>query len=1654
MNSIRSFLAAFFLLLVLTTPVFGGTPYVSATTPASNTTNVGINDPIVLTFSEEITWDSVFLAGEYRINIYNNSTNAKFTLFDITPAANSDTFTLTPTASLQSNTTYRVEVSYLITSSSSGTQMGSDSSSTYTFYFTTENNTDTVHPTVSPSYPAASATGIPQSTTVIAQFSEAINPLTINGTTFYLKTSSGSSVSGTVSYDSSNYTATFTPNSTLASNTTYTATITTGVTDLVANTLEAAYSWSFTTVTTDSTAPTIKSVYPVVNATSVPISAAVVVKFSKAMLSSTITTSTFYINGVSGSVSYDSSTNSATFTPTAALSYATDYTVYVKTGITDTSANSLQSAKIWTFTTAKSTSSTTVDNYAQVPTTTATTSVQPNVLLIVDNSGSMYEFAYKTIGKGGSPGSGADSSYTPSTSYYGYFDNTAMYSYNSLGYFTTSSATLNKTSFWSGNFLNWLTMRRVDVLRKVLIGGKITPRTAGSANYLLPVTGNDRDYYKAYNGTYYKISTANSSDTVPTINVCSTSACTTASSSYKTKIYYGTTVPTDGIIQTYANKVRMGMMKFNTTGAKFESGSASEKDGGYLVAALGSPQADLITAIEAANPKSNTPLAETFYEAIRYFQATNSAYNPGTSYSSIDPIQYSCQKNFVIILTDGEATKDFNIPGHKYTDGKTETVADSYGFNVKTWLNAIENNESLATNSLYTMSYHLAGLAYYAHNTDLRSSSIGASFISGIQNLTTYTVFLFDNSTTGASLLRYTAKYGGYSDNDNNGKPYTDSTCSTSSAKASCSEWTSDGTGTPNNYFKADDGDTISNSLNTAFNNILAKVSSGTAASILSNSEGSGAILLQGLYYPTRTFDSSTYATWVGEVQGLWYYLDPYLNTSIRVDTTRDFKLNTKQDYIADFYFDSSDKQTKVQLYKDVNGDGNTLTASTLTTPDDMTNVSSLWRAGYSLWARNLTSDPRTIYTHTGISTLDSVTDSNSAETGMALFTSSNLSINTSVRTWLQVANTTEATKLINYVRGRDQSGYRSRTVTISSCGLTDTQACTREWKLGDIVSSTPKIAAGSALNSYHKSASVGYGDTSYSKFIASSNYSTRGMAYVGGNDGMLHAFKLGKLNELTDSCRLSGVDSTTCTYDKANILDDSGNVYTTSTTTLGHEEWAYIPKQMLPYLIYLTDTDYPHLFYVDGTPKIVDVSVNTPSSYNSTDYPNCSSSYWLCPKQTVYSSSSTKTLSLENTSWRTILIVGTGLGGASRNNGDTCYTSGSGNCVNTPVPSMGYSSYTALDVTTPLTPKFMWEFYGDTTSGYNLGYTTGGPAIVRVGDRGMNGRWFAVFASGPTGPVDTSTTQFLGRSDQPLRIFIVDIATGTLIRTITTSLTNAFAGSLSSATVDTDRSNISLSGNYQDDAIYIGYTQYNNSSSSWNKGGVLRLLTKQSTDPADWILSTLISDIGPVTSSVTKLQDRTSRNLWLYFGTGRYFFKNSSTIDDQTSLRYLYGVKEPCYTSSNTLNTACTDSLNTSLLQDETAITPFDASKSGWYIQLLAAGTGTGAERVITDPVASSNGVVYYTTFAPSSDTCGYGGNSYLWAVNYSTGGLPASNALNGKLLLQTSTGAFAQVSTSSTFTSSRKSSAIVGIPPLSSGLNVTSRPRPVKRFLHIQEL
>ncbi len=204
---------------------------------------------------------------------------------------------------------------------------------------------DATPPTVSSTSPADGAGNVPVAVTPSAVFSESVQSGTIVMT---VVDALDNPVPGTVAYDDPSHTATFTPTSALAGQTTYTVTVS-GAHDLSGNTMSPV-SWSFTTA--DVTPPTVISTSPVDGTADVPVGVAPSVVFSESVQSGTIvmTVVDALDNPVPGTVSYDDPSHTATFTPTSALDGQTTYTVTVS-GAHDLSGNTMSPVS-WSFTTA------------------------------------------------------------------------------------------------------------------------------------------------------------------------------------------------------------------------------------------------------------------------------------------------------------------------------------------------------------------------------------------------------------------------------------------------------------------------------------------------------------------------------------------------------------------------------------------------------------------------------------------------------------------------------------------------------------------------------------------------------------------------------------------------------------------------------------------------------------------------------------------------------------------------------------------------------------------------------------------------------------------------------------------------------------------------------------------------------------------------------------------------------------------------------------------------------------------------------------------------------------------------------------------------------------------------------------------------------
>ena len=225
------------------------------------------------------------------------------------------------------------------------------------------------------------------------------------------------------------------------------------------------------------------------------------------------------------------------------------------------------------------------------------------------------------------------------------------------------------------------------------------------------------------------------------------------------------------------NGVKIGLMVFNPNvsdgsvhgGGWMGGNSHGGKIQSDIVSLTSANKLTLKTQINAITASTYTPLAETLYEAGIYFRGGvdpqnsnfNGYFNPTQTYTS--PIEFSCQKNYVILMTDGDPTRDDGYrPGDNET-GEDPLDPENHNHILKTVIGDQDGDgrEPGGANRVHYTVYgsdmlgtdYLDDVAKYLYNTDLRYN------LTGVQNVITYTIGFA--ITPQHNLLGRTADLGG-----------------------------------------------------------------------------------------------------------------------------------------------------------------------------------------------------------------------------------------------------------------------------------------------------------------------------------------------------------------------------------------------------------------------------------------------------------------------------------------------------------------------------------------------------------------------------------------------------------------------------------------------------------------------------------------------------------------------------------------------------------------------------------------------------------------------------------------------------------------------------------------------------------------------------
>ncbi len=978
--------------------------------------------------------------------------------------------------------------------------------------------------------------------------------------------------------------------------------------------------------------------------------------------------------------------------------------------------------------------------------------------------------------------------------------------------------------------------------------------------------------------------------------------------------------------------------------------------------------------------------------------ATELSHDTAVLWQPIDPVTAYCQKNNILILTDGASTADQHADMVSLANSgaaQDEGAADApYGCG------------SLTGSTL------LDDLAYYAYNASIYPSAN----------------FLDENNlpVTGDNIKLYIVATGTLRSNVTN-----PAECDSESQLTEAAEngYDLDASSNPlGQLYKAENPERLEEELRKVFNDIRAGLASGSASSVISSSRSGEGAVYQAIFWPR--FASET-VTWIGDVHSLQVGAAGVMHE----DTNGNRTFDPAVDEEVVLFFDENLGRTRA-----CNGGIDPTTGACLGTTKEINEVHYLWSAAE--WLSEVAPNPssanfdiisnrgayisnerkRLVYFWNDLDN-DGIVDGAEAMPFESGTDWENLAVDASrapVPLDFGVDSNAEVDAIIEWIRGLDDPAnpaLRSRQRNFSFDPdwdwAIDPTPPAITWRLADVVHSTPMTVTRPQEN-FHNI----YRDRSYAPFAARHN-KRRHMIYFGSNGGTLHGVNGGFYDEtaktfcLTEDCR----------------IENSGGTLTAvgeDVPELGAEMWAYVPYNLLPHLKCLMDPNYKHKFYVDLRPRIFDAKI--------------------FDAEAACAANPLDAACIHPNGWGTIMVVGMKFGGAPID-ANTIDGDGDGAADMAADNRKFVSSYIIFDITNPeASPVLLGELTANASTA-NMGYTTAIPTIASMKDS-TDQYWYLIMGSGPT---DTD-----GTSGQPAKVAVFPLAD------LNPSSPGAFripegapaagnevgrfeltdGNSFTTGMVASDFDLVSRNPEYKTDAVYFGTV-----SGGWgNWGGKLYRLITRDVDanniqllrlPHEWSSivnpnpKVLFNAGKPITgdpSSGTDIYD----NKWVYFGTGRFLHRNDKLDFSSNALQSFYGIKEPRHwvsgagcegfftwdeveipstapatdpgdlglekvdgisveagTGNLTPNApsgaATFDDLKSYILGD-TAHCAGGANHGtdGWYRDFTA--TGHERERSLGKSLIMG-GLVIFTTYQPFENICLPEGLSYMYGLDFATG-------------------------------------------------------------------
>ena len=560
-------------------------------------------------------------------------------------------------------------------------------------------------------------------------------------------------------------------------------------------------------------------------------------------------------------------------------------------------------------------------------------------------------------------------------------------------------------------------------------------------------------------------------------------------------------------------------------------------------------------------PSCATPLRAETAKIGRYF-----AGKVGT-----DPIEYSCQQNYMILVTDGywNESESSAIKGVDNVDiGNTDnslTTASRPFFDGQ--MSSTSCTLGTGTRSIASSCRTLADIAWYFYSTDLRTVPFGNE-TNGTTNVATNNVLTTADDKNQSQHMNFFAMGLGIEGKLAYQADYqTASTGDYAQIVAGSKNWPAvanlDQTGVDDlwhatvnghgKYFSARNVPNVVAGLREALNKIGARVGSAAAAATSNLEPVAGDNFAYVASYATvdwtgdlqsRSIDVAT-----GDVSSETNCSSGGITTTITgTSGTTSITVGSNTGLVVGSTVSGTGIATGAVVTA-ISGTG--LTLSVANTSAVSGNGAFKYGCQWSAQAKldNLTWSARKIYvapsTPTSGAALRDFTFGGLSGAEQAYFDPSTLSQYAA----LSVSNAADitATKLTEFLRGNrglEQDGDISHAQIWRR----------RPHVFGDIVNTQPV---------FMKSPSAAYVDAGYADFKATGTASTRKpVVFVSAQDGMLHA-----INAHTAAVTVGS-----------------------STVQPGEEMWSFIPTQVMPSLKVLADVNYAHRYFVDGQISIADV--------------------------------------------------------------------------------------------------------------------------------------------------------------------------------------------------------------------------------------------------------------------------------------------------------------------------------------------------------------------------------------------------------------------------------------------------------------------------------